>query len=735
MQRLLLLLVAGAIAPLACNPWDPQELDIYGFAGGCYAVRTDSGALVSEGGNASFGSGEGTAFRLQASGLGTYLLYDPDRGYVVGEDGSLSRQTTLRSDVTEVDDDYVSGAEWQLETSQRDRSRYQLRSRRSGELLAETGLTEEWRDAAVVSLEPAEGCVDYPEIALAAEGEIQRTHFDDGDLYGIVDMHSHLFTNFGFGGGGIFHGSVFHPLGVEHALGDCTENHGEMGRKDFFGYAYDEAGNNAGGIGDIIPDLAAGELSVDNHATDGWPTFSQWPHAGKRSTHQVQYYRWLERAYMAGLRLVVQHATSNAVICKITVGENFAPARYDCEDMTAVDRQLEAIYELERYVDAQHGGPGEGWLRIVRSPAEAREVIGAGKLAVVLGIETSDLFQCTLTPREDGPECDAAWVRDQLDRYHTAGVRVLFPVHKYDNQFTPGDGSGDFIEVGNFLNSGHYTNMTQDCPDDVSGRDDGPITFGGLHQPREDFLAEAPEDLSELQEDPLREMLPYVGRLDDGQIDGDWCQNATITPLGEMLMREMMRKGMIVELDHFPQWSYKRAFELLEEADYPAVGTHGDDHGGRLYDLGGLSFRGFGRCHDPNTPGTSLRSYQDRLALMVDKGLHPSLGFAFDLNGFAGARGPRFGPEGCGPEQVDPVTYPFTSWDGDVTFTEPVSGERLFDFNEEGFAHLGLLPEYIEDARQDAVSDEDLEPLFRSAEGYIRMWELSEARAAALRAE
>jgi hypothetical protein len=44
--------------------------------------------------------------------------------------------------------------------------------------------------------------------------------------------------------------------------------------------------------------------------------------------------------------------------------------------------------------------------------------------------------------------------------------------------------------------------------------------------------------------------------------------------------------------------------------------------------------------------------------------------------------------------------------------------------------HIGLLPELIEDARRDAASDADLEPLFRSAEGYLRMWEKAEARSA-----
>jgi hypothetical protein len=49
--------------------------------------------------------------------------------------------------------------------------------------------------------------------------------------------------------------------------------------------------------------------------------------------------------------------------------------------------------------------------------------------------------------------------------------------------------------------------------------------------------------------------------------------------------------------------------------------------------------------------------------------------------------------------------------------------------------HIGMLPELIEDARRDGVTDAELEPLFRSAEGYLRMWERAEMRAAALRAE
>ena len=68
-----------------------------------------------------------------------------------------------------------------------------------------------------------------------------------------------------------------------------------------------------------------------------------------------------------------------------------------------------------------------------------------------------------------------------------------------------------------------------------------------------------------------------------------------------------------------------------------------------------------------------------------------------------------------------------------MTFYQPQVGNRTLDFNTEGLVHIGLLPELIEDVRRDGVSDAELEPLFRSAEGYIRMWEKAEHRGAALR--
>lgn len=716
---------------LSCSPEQPAP-DIYAFANGCYTVARGGATLQRSGESYGFAKG-GTATPLffRPSDLGSYLLHDPEGGYVVREGEALIRQEQLESDITRFEDGYISGGEWLLEPHEKGRG-LQLRSKQEPTLrVARDGLTTKVGKVAGLTLTEAEGCTAPPELGVHAEGTPTMTTFEDGDVFGYVDAHSHIFSNFGFGGT-LFHGSPFHPLGVEHALPDCSIHHGEAGRGDLFGYSYDNDDDPAA-FTTVVGGLVAGELAVDNHATAGFPQFTEWPDARHRGTHQQQYHKWLERAWLSGLRLVVQHATSNSIICEATVGGGLIPGRYDCSDMTGVDRQLDGVYAMERYLDAQAGGPGKGWFRIVTSPQQAREVIAQGKLAVVLGIETSNLFDCYLTPRGRGPTCDLDYVRQQLDAYHDRGVRVLFPVHKYDNAFSAGDGAGGFVEVGNVINSGHYTDKTEDCPGLQTSFDKGRVDFAGLLQPRESYDAPAVLDFDGWEEDPAGSLLSYIGELTSGTVEGEWCQVHGLTPIGEALIEEILARGMVLELDHLPQRSYQQVFERLVEVDYPAVGTHGNTNGGRLYDIAGLSFRKFGRCHDPENPGSSWARRQQDLELMDAAGLHPSLGLSFDLNGFAGGPAPRFGDQAnCTEPQTDPVTYPFTSWAGDVTFTEPRAGERTFDFNTEGMIQIGLLPEYIEDARKDAPSEEAVEALFRSAEGYLRLWERSEARASAV---
>jgi hypothetical protein len=53
-------------------------------------------------------------------------------------------------------------------------------------------------------------------------------------------------------------------------------------------------------------------------------------------------------------------------------------------------------------------------------------------------------------------------------------------------------------------------------------------------------------------------------------------------------------------------------------------------------------------------------------------------------------------------------------------------GDRKFDFNEDGLAHFGMVPDMLQDLKNLHLSREDFEALFSSAEGYLEMWEKAE---------
>lgn len=722
----------------------PDEDTVFEVANGCFAIGVN-GAFVTQSGSgydlsATDASGA-SRFLLKPSDLGKYLLYDAGAGYLVYDGSTLTRQTELTRDISVVDDEVVvddtlqSEGEWQLMAAPN--ARFNLQHIKTGAYLSANGADSSSEGDVNLDFVEQDGCAEFPELTADASGEVTFTEFEDGSVFGFVETHSHLFTNFGFGGGGVFHGSPFHPLGVEHALGDCDLNHGEDGRGDFMGATFN---SGIGDFNDLLPAIAVGRLPEPDHVTKGYPDFTDWPNAPSSATHQVQYHKWLERAYKAGLRLLVQHATTNQVLCQLVTGIGANPKRYDCNDMIAVDRIIDATYAMERYIDAQAGGPGQGWFRIVFTPEEARTQIKAGNLAVVLGIETSDLFDCFLVPFGEFSKCTEDDVVAKLDAYHDRGVRVLFPVHKFDNAFSAGDGDRRVSDIGNFGHTGHFTNFIE-CPEELltfpGGFDRGGVTFSNLNMPREIFDSMPPFDMSGFDANPIGALLPNLGLLGGGPLEGEYCQNHGLTDLGEFLMLEMMKRGIIIEVDHLPRKGYKRAYEMLVENDYPAMGTHGRNNNGLLYELGGMSKANLGRCRSASEAGTMDNGFQSRIALMRENGAFPAEGFGFDLNGFAGAPGPRFGENAnCGDPQTDEgITYPFTSYAGDVTLEQPVVGNRALDFNTEGMVHLGLVAELIEDVRLDGATDEDLEPLFKSAEGYIRVWEKSMRRAAEMNAQ
>src|SRR3546814_15798777 len=75
---------------------------------------------------------------------------------------------------------------------------------------------------------------------------------------------------------------------------------------------------------------------LKTHDTQGWPTFIDWP-AYDSQLHQAMYYTWVERAWKAGLRIMVSEGTNISALCELAktleTAHNPAALGYDCNDM------------------------------------------------------------------------------------------------------------------------------------------------------------------------------------------------------------------------------------------------------------------------------------------------------------------------------------------------------------------------------------------------------------------
>ena len=115
-------------------------------------------------------------------------------------------------------------------------------------------------------------------------------------MKGIIDLHLHM-TAFEFLGGRAHCGRPWHPYGAPYALVDCPDH---------------QVGN---GCGAVLENALYGN-PVRCHDPVGWPTFKDWPHHDSL-THEQTYYKWVERAYMGGLRVFVNLFVENRALCEL----------------------------------------------------------------------------------------------------------------------------------------------------------------------------------------------------------------------------------------------------------------------------------------------------------------------------------------------------------------------------------------------------------------------------------
>ena len=667
-------IVAVGIVPSGSAAKQEPKIKASDLANACFALSSEStGHFVGPSGGAYRADQvHPTPFFWKPATLRTYLPRDPDgRLLGVGTGGAIVRAVTP-GPATEWAID--PGAHHAVALTAADGRRLAVSG--SGELIVSGGSGPP--RASLFSLVPATGCTPFPEAELNASGEPFRGTDQNGNVVGFADMHLHITAN-QRAGGAVLYGEPFDRYGIEQALGHDADVHGSDGSQDITG------------------NLLRTGVPFGTHDTAGWPTFGGWP-VHDTITHQQTYYRWLERNWLAGERLVVAQTVEDQSICEIERVQ-----LHSCDETEAVRQQIQVLREEQDYVDAQAGGKGRGWFRLVYSPGQARHVIEEGKLAVLIGIESSNLFGCS--ERLDVPQC----TREDIDRgireARKLGVRTVFPMHWTDNAFggaaLEGGGRGTFIGVLEAFQTGHYFRTTS-CPEPGQGEEVHTLSPAVLA-----FLAALFPAAQPVTQIPIP---TYPA--------GPQCNAKGLTPLGVYLIKRLMDNHMLIEMDHMGEWARETVLQMATERHYPLVSSHTGTGGfwtpdqlRQIYRLGGMA-----AARADTAPALAARI--EELQGYGAEGQFTGVGLGTDTGGFSSLPGPR-------PDAAQaPLTYPFVCNVGGVTFQRQRTGSRTFDLNTDGVAHYGLIADLIADMQQHG-GGAAVSTLYRSAEAYLRMWQLA----------
>ena len=732
--HLLVLCVAGLLA--ACNnssgpgggsgtppPATGDALGKFDLFNQCWVMRAD-GAYVVRDGSAFRANGasadEAERFYMRAANLARYLFYTPDEMLMTADGSGVGLVPQSAPE---------NGSDWTF-----DEAGSALTAAVDGSFLAvDSGADNELVMAsspAALTFEPATGCAVYPEMPLGVIGQTYTGNVNQ-PVFGFAEVHTHMAMgsemsdgskDVGPSAGGVMYGQAVNRFGVTEALKDCEMLHGPDGASD------PEA---------LILDSNPGST----HDTQGWPTFVDWPFHDSM-LHQQMYWRWVERAWMSGLRLMTIHGTNIEALCQVAQATSGSrgqvPTDVECRDMPVGVSQVEHLYDIQDYIDAQFGGPGRGFYRIVTSPAEARQVIAAGKMAVVPGLEFSNVFGCNVTFTPDGGEmraCTREQIDSEIDRAWDLGVRQIFPYHDVDSAL---GGAGLFSEVLNFINfvgTGGFWE-TYACPD---GGDGDSYFYGAGYEASSGAIL-GMDPVSQALLEATNGQTPAAG-------PGKRCNVRDVTDLGIYAIDKLMKKGFVIDIDH-AELNGKQImldYAAVTEPDYPMVSGHGAQ-GGLTNAQAQQLIRQGGIIYPINQNGKGHVDFLERLRVQWDASgtTRPfSAGYGADANGLRtlpGARGMARILE------TEPVNYPFQMFDGPAwgplfNNIAPITVEmlvvpgdegRMWDVNESGMFHYGMIPDLVEEIRIEG-GPEALGTLYNSAETYLRMWEQTLAASASAR--
>jgi hypothetical protein len=200
-----------------------------------------------------------------------------------------------------------------------------------------------------------------------------------------------------------------------------------------------------------------------------------------------------------------------------------------------------------------------------------------------------------------------------------------------------------------------------------------------------------------------------------------------LTPLGEIAINEMMKLGMMIDIDHMGERSMTRAIEIAEgiPGGYPLLMGHNAIRGtnehtmkersaptalvSRLAALGGM----FGVGTSDLTPEEFITNANNAWSAMGNK----NIAIGTDVNGFE--KLPKIGAS----------TLPLWKRESNVNEYDRIfgfcrTGNKTWNyFTEGGVSHYGMMPEFFWDVKNYTGGTQVINNLTRSVENLARLWE------------
>jgi microsomal dipeptidase-like Zn-dependent dipeptidase len=577
-------------------------------------------------------------------------------------------------------------------------------------------------------------------------------------VFGAIDMHTHPMSYLGMGGK-LMHGGLDGDPAV--ALGNCNCTHGGWGTDNTCGnYFRAEIVNLIDEHYDEkITRYRLEDIKVphNDHPHDGFPNLTHWP-AQNSMTHQQMWYEWMRRAKDGGLTSIIALTVNSEVLGRALGGD----APYD--DKTTADRQID---ELIAFVNRHRD-----FLDTVTSPARMRQVINEGRMAVIIGMEIDNIgnfYKNVPVTTEQ--------IRAEITRLKNKGVRYIFPIHVTDNKF---GGAAVYKTLFNYSNKYATGQPITALPPElyppilpgnlfnVETAPDRNVTFrleGGIWAKLRAMrpllevidaggfpILPPPADVPSLVIKPIVDPIllalkfssqyqlakkifldrhPELNRYDSiyrTRTDRGGHRNIHgLFAEGDFAVKEMMRQGMMIDVDHASEKSVSDMLRIAMRNMYPVNSGHNGLRGTNANEkertrgqldtirtLGGMMGIGW----EEQSPSQFNSIYAGHLGAMGNR----NTTFGSDIDGYAST--PK--------RPANPSQYINYTNRTNVSYLTPYvmpGSPRVWDYNTEGMAHIGMVPDFFQAIHLAGMSKSNMNQLLLSSEYFAQMWERCENRA------